>query len=83
MKAVIAIVCFCLASLSAGTANAFIACNHADCWHGHQKITAPGINFVYHPDDWYFHHDWHHGRLHWHDYRKGRGYWRDGVWVAA
>ena len=66
----------------AAPASAYIACNHeGDCWHTDRRVTAPGVTFDFHPDDWYFHQHWdadHHFR----DYHAGRGYWRSGVWVT-
>jgi len=64
-------------------ASALIACNpQGDCWHADRREAVPGLAFEYHPDDWYFHHDWRgDGFHHWRDYHEGRGYWHDGVWV--
>ena len=58
------------------------ACNPGgDCWHTDSRVTAPGVTFDYHPDDWYFHQHWdadHHFR----DYHTGRGYYKGGVWIT-
>jgi len=81
---------------AAGPASAYIVCNDdGDCWHAHTRYHQPGVHFVYHDDDWYFHHHWGHDwdREHdydydsdrhyrWRDYHEGRGYWRDGVWIT-
>jgi hypothetical protein len=66
---------------SAGTASAYVACNGSDCWHTDKRVSAPGMKFEYHPDDWYFHQKWdadHHFR----DYHEGRGYYKGGVWIT-
>jgi hypothetical protein len=63
-------------------ANAYVACNHdGDCWHTDSRVTAPGVTFDYHPDDWYFHQRWDADR-HFRDYHEGRGYYRGGVWIT-
>ena len=69
--------------LSAGSASAYVACNHeGDCWHTEARVTTPGVTFDYHPDDWYFHRHWDSDRdHHWRDYHEGRGYYRSGVWI--
>lgn len=65
-----------------GTASARIVCNaEGDCWHTDARYHYPGVGYVYHPDDWYFHQTWDANR-HWRDYHRGRGYWRGGVWVT-
>jgi hypothetical protein len=71
-------------TLSAGSAAAYVACNHeGDCWHTEARVTTPGVTFDYHPDDWYFHRHWDSDREHhWRDYHEGRGYYRGGVWVT-
>ena len=66
----------------AAPASAYVACNRfGDCWHTENRVTAPGVTFDYHPDDWYFHQHWD-ANHHWRDYHEGRGYWRGGVWVT-
>lgn len=72
-------------AFSAGSASAYVACNGAgECWHvdSHYRYREPGI--VVHPDDWYFHNNWDHGRYHWRaeDHHRERGFWRNGVWVT-
>jgi len=67
--------------LASVPASAYIACNGGDCWHTDRRITAPGVTFDWHPDDWYFHQHWD-ADHHWHDWRADRGYWRGGVWVT-
>lgn len=69
---------------TAGSANAYVACNHeGDCWHTDSRERVPGVTFEYHPDDWYFHRHWDSDRdRHWRGYREGHGYWRNGVWVT-
>jgi hypothetical protein len=65
----------------AAPASAYVACNReGDCWHTERRVTAPGVTFAWHPDDWYFHQRWDHDRR-WRDYHTGRGYWRGGVWI--
>ena len=69
-------------AVSTTGASAYVACNRdGDCWHTENRVTAPGVTFDYHPDDWYFHQHWddHH---HFRDYHEGRGYYRGGVWVT-
>ena len=67
----------------AGSASAYIACNHdGDCWHTEGHYAAPGVRYDYHPDDWYFHHHWDGDRNHYRDYHEGRGYYRSGVWIG-
>ena len=67
---------------AAAPASAYVACNReGDCWHTEKRVTAPGVTFDWHPDDWYFHQHWdtnHRFR----DYHEGRGYWRNGVWIT-
>jgi hypothetical protein len=69
-------------------ASADIVCDRDgdDCWHVDHRYdrTPPGVTFVYHPDDWYFHRDWDRDRdWHWrHARHDRRGYWRGGVWVT-
>lgn len=72
-------------ALSATSASAYVACNHTgECWHVDQRYhyREPGI--VVHPDDWYFHNNWDHGRYHWRaeEHHHDRGFWRNGVWVT-
>ena len=70
---------------SAGSASAYIACNHdgGDCWHTDRRVHAPGVTFDFHPDDWYFHRHWDNDRdHHWREYHEGRGYYRGGVWIT-
>jgi len=73
-----------LALAFAAPASAYVACNHeGDCWHSDKRVTAPGVTFDWHPDDWYFHQHWDNDRdRHWRDYHEGRGYWRNGVWIT-
>jgi hypothetical protein len=69
----------------AAPASAYIACNReGDCWHTDRRVTAPGVTFSFHPDDWYFHRDWDHDKdMRWRSERhEGRGYWRNGVWIT-
>jgi hypothetical protein len=68
----------------AAPASAYIACNReGDCWHTEKRVTAPGVTFQWHPDDWYFHQKWDSDRDHrYREYHEGRGYWRNGVWVT-
>ena len=68
---------------AAAPASAYVACNAGECWHTERRVTAPGVHFDYHPDDWYFHQHWDADRdHHWREYHEGRGYWRDGVWIT-
>jgi hypothetical protein len=69
---------------TAGTASAYMACNHegGDCWHTDSKVRAPGVRFDYHPDDWYFHQKWDGGDRHYRDYHEGRGYYKGGIWIT-
>ena len=68
---------------TAGTASAYMACNHdGDCWHTDKKVSAPGVTFDYHPDDWYFHQTWTGSNNHYRDYHEGRGYYKGGVWIT-
>jgi hypothetical protein len=71
-----------IAIAAAAPASAYVACNRdGDCWHTDKRVTAPGVTFDWHPDDWYFHQHWdadHHFR----DYHEGRGYYRNGVWIT-
>ena len=85
LSAALAAISIGTVAVSAGAANAYVACNRAgDCWHVDNRYhyREPGI--VVHPDDWYFHRDWDHAK----DYRwrreehRERGFWRNGVWVA-
>jgi hypothetical protein len=70
-------------AITAGTASAYMACNHdGDCWHTDKKARAPGVTFDYHPDDWYFHQTWTGSNNHYRDYHEGRGYYKSGVWVT-
>lgn len=63
-------------------AAAYVACNRdGDCWHTEKRVTAPGVTFAWHPDDWYFHQKWDADR-HFRDYHEGRGYWKGGVWIT-
>jgi hypothetical protein len=68
---------------TAGSASAYVACNDGgDCWHTDRHEHYNGVNVQWHPDNWYWHHDWDNEKsLHWHHYHEGRGYWRAGVWV--
>src|SRR5579872_6358849 len=71
-------------ALSAGTAQAYVACNKSgECWHvdNRYKYREPGI--VVHPDDWYFHRDWDKDKsMRWrNEEHRDRGFWRNGVWV--
>ena len=72
------------AAFSAGSAQAYVVCNHeGDCWHTDARVHAPGIRFDVHPDDWYFHRRWEDDHEHhWREYHEGRGYWHNGVWVT-
>jgi hypothetical protein len=66
-----------------GMASAYVVCNdEGDCWHTDHREHHPGIHFIIHTDDWYFHHDWDndHDRR-WRQYHEGHGYWHSGVWV--
>ena len=66
---------------TASSASAYVVCNRdGDCWHTDTRYHYPGVGYVYHPDEWYFHHTF--DRDHWRDYHPGRGYWRGGVWVT-
>ena len=79
-----------------GAASAYVVCNdEGDCWHVHQRYHHSGVHFVYHDDDWYFHHNWNHDwdrehdydydadrQYRWREYHEGRGYWRNGVWIT-
>jgi hypothetical protein len=67
-----------------GTASAYMACNRdgGDCWHTEKRVTAPGVRFDYHPDDWYFHQKWDGGDRHYRDYHEGRGYYKGGIWIG-
>ena len=68
---------------SSTTASAYIACNRdGDCWHTDRRVTAPGVTFSWHPDDWYFHQTWTGSDRHWRDYHEGRGYYKGGVWIT-
>ena len=70
---------------SASTASAYVVCNRdGDCWHTDTRYRYPGVGYVYHPDDWYFHRAWHdNDRDRWRsDYHRERGYWRGGVWIT-
>ena len=73
---------FCLAA--AAPASAYVACNReGDCWHTEKRVTAPGVRFDYHPDDWYFHQKWESDKdHHYRDYHEGRGYYKGGVWIT-
>jgi hypothetical protein len=68
-----------LASLTATTASAAIACNREGyCWHVRRAWAyQPAWGVVVHPDNWRWgpteHFAW---REH-----PGRGYWRNGVWI--
>jgi hypothetical protein len=67
---------------TASAASAYVACNRdGDCWHTDRRVSAPGVRFDYHPDDWYFHQRWDDHR-HFRDYHDGRGYYRGGVWIT-
>jgi hypothetical protein len=64
-------------------AAAYVVCNRGgDCWHSDSQYRYPGVGFTIHPDDWYFHQDWHADRYHYRDYHKGRGYYKGGVWIT-
>jgi hypothetical protein len=69
-----------MASLSAATASAAVACNHeGDCWHVQRPYAyRPAYGVVVHPDNW----RWGpHEHYRWREH-AGRGYWRHGRWVA-
>ena len=69
-------------AVTAGSANAYIACNNdGDCWHAdHHRHY--GVHVIWHPDSWFWHHDWDNDhRYHWHYWHEGHGYWRRGVWI--
>jgi hypothetical protein len=70
-------------ALTAGTANAYVACNtDGDCWHTSHRDHYPNVNVQWHPDSWYWNRDWDNDHdHHWHGYHDGHGYWRGGVWV--
>jgi hypothetical protein len=69
-------------------ATAEIVCDRDgdDCWHvdHHYDRPPPGVHFEYHPDGWYFRHDWDRDRdHHWrHERQEHRGYWRNGLWIT-
>ena len=66
-----------------GAASARMACNsEGDCWHTDNRVTVPGVQFNYHPDDWYFHQRWDGNDRHYRDYHEGRGYYKGGVWIT-
>ena len=66
-----------------GAASARMACNsEGDCWHTDTRVAVPGVQFNYHPDDWYFHQRWDGGDRHYRDYHEGRGYYKGGVWIT-
>jgi hypothetical protein len=69
---------------TAGSASAYVACNEAgDCWHTDRHEHYKDVNVQWHPDNWYWHHDWDNEKsLKWHHYHDGRGYWKGGVWVT-
>ena len=75
---------FVALTLTATSASAYVACNRdGDCWHTEKRVTAPGVHFDYHPDDWYFHQHWDNDRdHHFRDYHEGRGYYKGGVWIT-
>jgi len=58
-------------------ASARIACNSDGDW-----VAVPGVQFNYHPDDWYFHQHWDGNDRHYRDYHDGRGYYKGGVWIT-
>ena len=69
-------------ALSTAGASAYVACNgEGDCWHTESRWHPPGVNFSFHPDDWYFHQTWD-SNHHFRDYHAGRGYWKGGIWVT-
>ena len=84
-KGVVAAACLGLGVLVTGgaPAQALIACNtEGDCWHADRREQVPGVALEYHPDDWYFHHDWRADGFHrWREFHEGHGYWHGGVWV--
>lgn len=69
---------------TAGSASAYVVCNRdGDCWHTESRVRAPGVRFIYHNDDWYFHQRWEADRdRHYRDYHTGRGYYRNGLWIT-
>ena len=71
-------------AFTAGSASAYVACNdRGDCWHTDRHEHYRDVRVQWHPDNWYWHHDWDNDRDHrWHHYHQGRGYWRDGVWIT-
>ena len=46
------------------------------------RVAVPGVQFNYHPDDWYFHQRWDGNDRHYRDYHEGRGYYKGGVWIT-
>jgi hypothetical protein len=81
VRAVMVAAILAMPGVLAAPASAIIVCNHeGDCWHSDRRESAPGQNFDYHSDDWYFHQEW--GSQHrFREYHAGRGYWHNGVWV--
>ncbi len=73
-------------ALSAGSANAYVACNKSgECWHVDNRLHYKEPGIVVHPDSWYFHNDWDHDKDHkWRreEHHRDRGFWRNGVWVT-
>lgn len=70
-------------ALTAGSAGAYVACNEAgDCWHTDHREHYKDVHTEWHPDNWYWNHDWDNDRdHHWHHKHDGRGYWKGGVWI--
>jgi hypothetical protein len=66
------------------SASAYVACNEqGDCWHTDHRDKYPDVNVQWHPDNWYWHHDWDNEHsLKWHHYHDGHGYWRNGIWIT-
>jgi hypothetical protein len=72
-----------IALAATAPASAYVACNRdGDCWHTDKRVTAPGVRFDFHPDDWYFHQKWEGSDRHYRDYHEGRGYYKGGVWIT-
>ncbi|HWU24850.1 MAG TPA: hypothetical protein VN154_00480 [Rhizomicrobium sp.] len=70
-------------ALTTGNAGAYVACNETgDCWHTDHREHYRDVHVEWHPDNWYWHHDWDNDRdHHWHHSHDGHGYWKGGVWI--
>ena len=69
---------FAVASVTAGGASAYVACNrYGECWHVKSRWAYPReAGVVFHADGWRFAHR----GYRWAGDRNDRGYWYHGAW---